>query len=132
VEDAVCILADAIGAAAPGLVQGDNEKDLRLTVGALASIMVNVVSARAIVATAHRSFCEGDKLSAEGKLQHAQAERAARGLVARAQQSGALNRVPVLAGNADNPTTRTYVFRCKPYNQVPMKLGQSQFRSVPA
>jgi hypothetical protein len=73
VEDAVGLFADALGAAAPRLVEdlfkGDR-KALQIAVAALvalASTMGRVVTARSMVSLAHRSFCEGDKLQAEAK-----------------------------------------------------------------
>lgn len=80
VEDAVGIFAEAIGAAAPRLVEdtfkGDG-KALLVAVSALvalASTMERVAHARAMVSVAHRSFCEGDQLQAEGRLVDAKAK----------------------------------------------------------
>jgi len=80
VEDAVCILAEKVGAAAPRIVddvlKGDG-KELRVALNgllAMASTLERVAHARAMVALAHRSFSEGDKRRAEDQLAAAQAK----------------------------------------------------------
>lgn len=101
VEDAVGIFADALGAAAPRLVEdlfkGDG-KALRVAVSAivaLSSTMERVVTARAMVAVAHRSFSEGDKLHAEARLTDAQAKKLAANTPGYVPRTG--------AGNETNP-----------------------------
>jgi hypothetical protein len=79
VEHAICLLCDGLSARVEQIVRDD--RSLLVTAGALsamATAMYQVTSARAIVAIAHRSFCEGDKLSAEAKKVEAEAQVASR------------------------------------------------------
>lgn len=78
VEDAIGILSDGIAARAQQLVADENHKTLRTAVGALAtmaSAMERIVTSRATVSIAHRSYCEGDRLLAEAERHRAEAKK---------------------------------------------------------
>lgn len=119
VEDAVGIFAEAIGAAAPQLVEdlfkGDG-KALRVGVSALvalASTMERIVHAWAMVSVAHRSFCEGDKLQAEGRLADAHAKKTAPAAVPHCRECGSEQAIkperiaPTLAFTAEQEALAT-------------------------
>jgi hypothetical protein len=64
------VLSEAIGREAASIVEAGDEIRLRTTVaalGVLASAVDRISAARSTPSAAHRSYCEGDRLLAEGE-----------------------------------------------------------------
>jgi hypothetical protein len=106
VEDAICVLSEAIGREAASIVEAGDKIRLRTTVaalGVLAGAVERIAAARSTPSAAHRSYCEGDRLLAEGEKLRAEAQS----ILSGARAASAKEITPVGDGAGRRPMSRS-------------------------